>query len=339
MKFIIWSGFIGSGSSAVGDYLKEFSHTFECGKEIRFIKDPGGISDLKLHLIDHWDFVNSLFAGQQFLKMSKIWARYGNSPFSRPGLSYNKHINKNYYNLSKDYLSSLSLCTLKQEFYCTKFCKPYFKYVFDRNRAYIERKTKGIIKIANRRIPKSYLCNPNLESFSKSTKEYICNLFSPHQFSNGIENTILLDLAISPCDLTPLDLYFDDAKMIIVERDPRDIYVEDVEEACNMNEKVGSYEDGLVFAERMRCMYSKVVRNNPKVLFIRFEDFVVNYEENAKIINKFVNFDEINHVSKNKYFNPSYSIRNVGKWKKYYPQFKDALDVIKEKLPDLCYDK
>ena len=338
INYVMWCGFSGSGSSAVGDLLREFDHTFECGKEIRFIKDPYGIYDLEQHLIDHWELINSLAAIHDFIRMSKIWGRYGDGPLCPPGLSYKKHINKNYYAISKKYIDRISLFEFKREFYTTKFKKNYFKYVIDRNRAYIERKTKGKIKLANRHITPNHFAVPTKEEFYAATRDYIDELFLPHVGEEGNENTILLDQPLSPNNIDCLYHYFRDAKMIIVDRDPRDIYVEKFEWGLHIDKESGTVKDGMHFAEFMKGLHRYMKLPSPNVLYIRFEDLVLHYNETKAKILEFVGFDEKDHLYPSKYFNPEISKQNVGRWKRYADKYADALNYLRDALPNQCYN-
>lgn len=336
IKYVMWTGFTGSGSSAVGDYLKEFAKTFECGKEIRFIKDPYGLIDLEYHLVEQWEFINSIAAVHDFLNQSKIWGHYGDNPFSRPGLSYKKKINKDYYKLTKKFIDELTVYTFRRDFYHTKFKKNYFMYVTDRIRNYIERKTKGKLKISNRHIKINNFCTPTKEEFETAAKRYINSLFAIH--ANNGETTILLDLPISPSNTQSMHSFFDNAKMIIVERDPRDMYVEEFEWGLRYGKKLGEKEDGKEYVLKRQAMRRTMDINDKDILYIHFEDLVLKYEETTKIIREFVGFEEKDHIFPFKYFKPEQSKKNIGLWKKYYNKYKDAIDIIHEDLADICYE-
>ena len=73
--FINVAGFFGSGSSAVVDLLKEFKGFNECDAEIRFVKDPYGISQLENALVNQWELVNSAAAIADFREMCRKGCR------------------------------------------------------------------------------------------------------------------------------------------------------------------------------------------------------------------------------------------------------------------------
>lgn len=336
MNFVIVSGFQASGSSAVIDYLKEFDGFFECGKEIRFIRDPYGLVELEQSLIDHWEFINSTVAIEDFLKMSKIWARFGDLPWSKPGLSYAKYINKDYVKISQEFIDSLTDHTYKKEFFACKLQKPYFSYVIDRNRRYIQFKTRGKIKIANQHTANRYFATPTRDQFYQAVQLYIERLFAEHKKSDN-DFSVILDQGVSPNNTQIIHKYFKKAKMIIVDRDPRDMYLDIFDDCSKMSNHPGSLEDGREFILRMKAVRRTMEINDPDILYIKFEDLVRHYDETTEKIKSFLNLSEKEHLWPKKYFKPEVSLKNTLRWKKYYYKYKDALDSIEKGLPDLIY--
>ena len=88
--FVIVSGFCSSGSSAVIDLLKEFKGFYEPNAEIRFLRDPYGISDLEKALVNQWDLINSTAAISDFLDIMRKSAR-------PKGVSYGFWAQKDYH--------------------------------------------------------------------------------------------------------------------------------------------------------------------------------------------------------------------------------------------------
>lgn len=336
ISFVAVSGFIGSGSSAVVDLLKEYKGAYECRAEIRTIKDPYGIRQMEQALTDNWELLNSAAAIRDFLWLSKICARPGRFPLAPAGLGYSKTISKDFMAITQRYVDKLTKFTYKSDFYYQKFKKPYPRYVIDRCRWAVEYLSKGKIKLANRNMKPSHFAHPTHAEFNQATQEYFLELFQEHA-KDGEKTYILLDQAISPNDTQVIHRYFSSAKMIIVDRDPRDMYIDDMLWVENLDNDVHTRAAGERYILRHKALRSNVVKDTD-VLYIRFEDLILNYEDSVKKIEAFLGFDSADHIQPNTFLKPEKSAKNIGIWKQYYEKYKDALDAIAEGLPEYCRD-
>ncbi len=335
MKFIDVTGYFYSGSSAVVDLIREYDDIYECKAEIRFIKDPGGLFELEYALVHNWDLINSTAAVTTYLDMCKIWARgNGRNPFSVSGLGYARKLNPDFYKLSQEFIDNITTYKYKGDYYHYKFRKGYFKYILDRWRWAAEYLSKGKVKTANRNIEDCYFTHPTEEEYNKAVKVYIEKIFN----MNGIaENmSILLDQAISANHPEVLSKYFNDAKMIIVTRDPRDIYIDMSQWGMNLDDDIYSRESGLRFSIRHKQLLNNTYDSNKDILYIKFEELCLNYEKQVKKIETFLGINSSNHTLVKKYFDPEKSKHNVGIWKTNYDKYKQAIDVIKETMPEYC---
>ena len=121
-KYIAVTGYFSSGSSAVVDLLKEYKNAHECTTEIKIIEDPYGIRQLEYNLTDGWDLLTSAAAIRDYLWLCKICERkLTHFPLAPAGLGYAERINKDFYLLSKEYISNLSEYTYKSDYYYQKF--------------------------------------------------------------------------------------------------------------------------------------------------------------------------------------------------------------------------
>ena len=126
MTFINVAGYFGTGSSAVVDLLKEFKDFYECDAEIRFIKDPYGISQLENALVNQWELVNSAAAIADFREMCRKGCRPGgNNPFAKAGLAYKQRIATDFMDIVDEYIGRLTEYQYIGDFYHFKFKKPY----------------------------------------------------------------------------------------------------------------------------------------------------------------------------------------------------------------------
>lgn len=338
ISFIAVSGFFSSGSSAVIDLLKEYRNTYECNAEIRIIKDPYGITQLEQALVHHWELLNSSAAIQDFLWLCRIYNRVGGHVFSPAGLSYGKMISADFMNMTEKYVEELTDFTYQSDFYYQKIKKPYLKFVVDRIRYGIEVYSKGKIRSANRKNKPSYFAHPSEEKFLAATQKYLKSIFEcslPNKVDKGY---VLLDQAISTNDTDALNRYFPGGKLIIVDRDPRDMYVEDLERwRENLDYDTSSADAGRRYVLRHRALRQNIPQAD-NIMVVKFENLIQMYDEESERIMKFLGFTEENHVYARQYFKPEVSAKNIGVWEKYYEKYRDALDTIKEMLPGYCVD-
>ena len=336
-NYICVSGYSASGSSAVVDLLKEFDNVFECSAEIRIIQDPYGIRQLERALTDDWNEISSSAAINDFLWLCKKCAKKGGgkNPFAPCGLSYSRKICSGFYSLSLRFIEKISDYKYKSDYYCQKFKKNYFRYVFDRIRLGLELKSKRKLRIANRRTGLCYFSHPTHDFFENAVREYFDSIFSS-AFDKGA-NYIVLDQAISVNDPDAVSRYFNNGKLIIVDRDPRDMFIDDIVNWGNVFENLSSKEAGERFVIRHKAMRSSI-SNSKNILYIKFEDLVLKYDETVLAVLEFLEMDNHAHVKKGAFFKPQVSKNNIGIWRKYYNEFKDAIDYITKELQSYCFE-
>ena len=127
--------------------------------------------------------------------------------------------------------------------------------------------------------------------------------------------------------------YIRDLKVIIVDRDPRDVYIQAMRDGDHVLP-----HDPLLFAKQYRDMRRTIDDEikDPRILRIHFEDLIYRYDFTTKQINKFLGISEEKHKELRKHFNPDISIRNTQLWindKNYNNQIK----IIEQELEDFLY--
>lgn len=335
ITFVDVSGFFTSGSSAMVDLLKEFRGAYESNAEIRFIRDPYGIIPMENTLVNQWDWINSSAAISDFLTiMRKSTRRKG---LCLPmGFSLKKNISPDIMQITKDYIAELTDYTYHIDFYHYKFKKSFIKYQIDRYRWGIERLTRGKWKVANRNIEDCYFAHPTQERFNKATKSYFNKLFANH-VKEGEKTFIILDQAIPSNNTQVIHRYFNKAKMIIIDRDPRDMFVDDILWGENLDRDQLSIDAAKKFIIRSKAMREGIVLDDDTI-YVRFEDLIIDYDKTRLKILKFLGLDESDHIKKKECLKPEVSIKNIGIWRKFYGQCREAIDLIEKELPELCYD-
>lgn len=335
MKFVVLGTFNGSGSSAIVDLLKEFNGFYECNAEIRFITDPYGIIQLERALVDDWDWIASAGAITDYIKLcEKYCHKQSHFPFAKFGLGYNDTINPLFMEITYKYIERLSSFTYIGDFYHYKSQKSYFRYCIDRCRYGIEYYSKGKIKVANRKSQVCYFAHPTNEEFIEATRDYIEELFAPHVRD---ESYLILDQALTPGQASKIHKYFRNAKMIIAERDPRDMFANELQ-MVNCDKDNYTREYGLHYCMRQKAMRQGIPEEDSNVIRVQFEKLICNYDTEVKRIAEFLDVPLENHIMPYKYLKPEISISNVAIWNNYIDKYKTIFKVIERELPELLYD-
>ncbi len=327
--YICVSGYGWSGSGACIDLLKEFKGFVALEGEFRITKDPHGLRDLEESLVHRWDFVRHDIAIRDFLNYCEMLGSK-TSLFSRAGKDFSNKLNIDFQYYSKLYIDRLTSMTYLGNTFVHRYNISSYNNFF--------LKIKSKLGLSNAKL--MYFSRPTEDFFKKEAKIYIDSLFQQYKSDNNAVK-IILDQAVSPTDILNTSKYFDKIKIIIIDRDPRDIYVNLIKRDKLLGPELvnaTSAEKYIKWHSVMRRMSENDQNNydfSKQVLRLNFEDLVLNYESSVSNIVKFLG-DGATHNNKYKFFNPDKSIRNIGLWKKHYNQ--DIMKEITEKLPEYCID-
>jgi hypothetical protein len=150
----------------------------------------------------------------------------------------------------------------------------------------------------------------------------------------------VIDQAISPINIGKTLRYFDNAKLIIVDRDPRDIYATMINEKRLLGADIlsnNSVDKYIKWHHAVRKQTAQDLDNilmQDRVLRLNFEDFFMNYEETIKQIKEFLNID-FSHKYKGDRFQHEKINDYVGIWRHIPDQ--DIMLSIKEELSEYCF--
>lgn len=334
-RVLVTTGYMGSGSSAATDLISEFKNVNNkhADFEYVFLHCPNGVFDLEDKLLIGNNSIRSDEAIHSFLKEMKDLY---NLRFWWPGY-YKKIIGNNFYDEVLKYVDSLVDFESNNYWYYQE--KPtksmQFKTLINYATKRILRK-KCIIK-KQLRYNKMLLSYKTKEEFYKQTKIFI------NKILNMIDNTnqdILLDQLLLPQNIKRMDNYFDEdeIKVIVVERDPRDVFI--------LN-KYAWAKKGIdvpySFDVKKFCIQYKNIRrmeqktNNKNVLRLKFEDLVYDYDRQEKKIAKFLGCKLEDHVNKFKRFDPKISIRNTQVFRSN-KEYEKECKYIEKELKEYLYD-
>lgn len=336
--FVIIGGYHGSGASAVVDLLSEYNPFYHSDAEMRLICDPYGIKALERALIDDWDWISSSGAIIDFLNLAKKCGRSGGGKnlFARAGLNYSKTINADFLGITNKYIDKITEFNWYRDFYYHKFKMSYPVYVINRIRFAIEFYSKGKIRTANRST-KNYFSCPTREQFYKATKEYFNELYRDNAQQAGAD-FVLLDLALAPRDGKRIHDYFEKAKMIVVDRDPRDILANLLQQGRYIDD--WKREDAGHRFSRWQLEMRKQLPVDSDIMYVRFEDIILNTVVTKNKIADFlgITLDEPDYPRR--YLKPEVSAKNIGCWKEFYNgDYKKTFDTITEEMRDYIFEE
>lgn len=327
-KVVSVCGFGYTGSGAVIDLLKGFSCTTVIDSfEFSFIYTPDGLIDLKYHLIDcPVKFMSSDIAIKRF----KNYMKQKSFEFSK------KYQRKAIVMYTDEYIDSISQIEWRGYWMFDYFTGSFFTRNI-RFRLFHSRIFKYFPNLSN--------CNCSLgpnrtmylsvknDSFYKSTLVYLSNLI--HLLVGPTNDIIVLNQAFSPNNLEACMSFFNGSKAIVVDRDPRDLYVICKKIIPNRTRFVPT-QNVDSFIKYYKLVRSNYPRNEPNVLVIKFEDLVYNYDKIISDITCFLGIDEELFSNNDSCFNPSESAKNICIFNNF-PELKNDILLIEKELKPYLY--
>ncbi len=332
-KIIVPVSYMGSGSSAVTDLISEFKDVNnEYGYfEYVFLHCPGGVFDLEDKLLNGNNILRSDEAIKNFLNTMK---QLYDKKYWWVG-NYKYKINEKFYSRTEQYIKELTDFSLNSYWYYQENTnlKMYFKLIVNKIVKFI---TFGKVKLKRPLLYNTMnLAYPSKEKFYAITKKYIYDIL---EMFDDSDNDILFDQLLLPYNLFRIDNYFnDDLKVIVVERDPRDVFLQNKYIYSKTNNIVPFSCDVDEFCKQYRMIREmEVISNSSKILRIRFEDLVYKYDKTKQIIMKFLGYNEKDHINPKGKFDPSKSIKNTQLFKK--EEYVKEGKIIEKNLKEYLYD-
>lgn len=346
IKVISCAGFGNTGSSIVTDYFSEFSSINIVGGsafEFFLLHENDGIRDLEFALTEGNRLKTDL-AIKRFLKL------INNLNFHNPsGPNYKEYFNGHFLEYTYEYLESLNIIKWTKGWWHRSYENEPEKKIL----TLIKReKFNALSKKAEYKLYESnyswkpsfinyseeYYCHVSRVFFVKQTKKYLEKLF----LEIAGDNEYILFDQLFPTNINQdyLD-YFDFAKVIIVDRDPRDLYF--------MNKVFwGSgyipSENVDIFIKWFRETRTNIC-NNQNVLFIKFEDMIFDTSNTQQKLADFIGIDISQHDKPETHLIIAKSITNTQVFNRYViddeeynEKIHDELSVIEKELSEYIYD-
>ena len=319
-----------TGSSVITDYLKEFgSVKVMDAVELPWISAVDGIVDLEYHLNNpHSRTSDSIYAIERYKKLCHKKA----SSFERLGVSPDL-----FYESVERFLNEITQARWMWK-------KPDKEYGFFEDL---------LIRIINktRVIPKWQVKHGM--PWEGYPFEEVCFSIKPSNFKEAARRHIkelMSAIGANEWEILAFDQlfpgnnpqccfgYFDDPYAIVVDRDPRDLYVFGrtvlVKGAAAHIMPISNVEDFVIYYRALRDN-QPYKEANARILALRFEDLVYRYEDATKTVRDFLGLPE--NPSPKSIFDPSHSMANTQVWKRY-PQYQKDIECIEACLPEYLYD-
>lgn len=326
MKKIACVGYHGTGAGVIDDLLREFDNIaqgeYEC--ESRFLHDADGISDLEYNLVENPHRLNSGYAIRRFQKYSKINNRQLSKVFGRK-----------WSELSKEYVKNITAF----EYDGHKGWETTMYGSFDHFMAFIK-KAFNKIKPHKFKNPAWYDYYPGHKTihailkeqeFLLYTRNFVDKLCESVKHKNNDEY-VVIDQMFPGKNIERYLRYVNNVKVIIVDRDPRDLYI-----------RQRSLPDHVLPNDPYQfCQYYRDIRPTKEyvapmnVLYVSFEDMIYNYDIMVNKVLDFLGIDKKHHTLPRTHFNPEVSVNGTKTWLKY-PQYTEDIKIIEKELPEFLY--
>lgn len=311
------TGFVGTGSSAIIDLLREFDN---CGialgedrayEHIPFYAD-NGLFDLGAILMNVNSSLRSDTAISSF-KDSMEWLN--NNNFGWFG-SYKWLVGDRFESIVNEFISSISYPISGNSYSHYKYVKfSIFKVALQLAARIVYK--RPVVKWGRKYIydkKQMYFSMPTESEFYSAAKKFVNNYFEICADKN--KDIMIYDHLLWPQQTHLVDQYFDKKfKMIIVKRDVRDLFTLNKHFWFKPPEGNGNPlfptnpEDFIDYWKRLDVVYDNA--NHDKVLYVNFEDLVYKYDKTVAEIISFLGLSSTQHVNKKKFFDPEKSIKNT----------------------------
>ena len=321
-------GFGATGSSIITDLLREFDglQIFD-DYEFTYTYRADGLEDLEYHLVKHF---SRGVSGDAAIKRFLYAAKYIYTP-----LLHKPTNAKTFMGITNKYIDSIvqttfmgmeSIDVISGNVPRNIVALGMKKIILPKT---IEKWTHKPSYVWPNR--KMYVC-VKPENFYEASKEYIRDIF--RAMGADLNKPIVLDQPFEGNAPEQSFPFYDDPMAIIVDRDPRDLYLETKYRhlaECRFLPR----EDIAKFCEYyVRMRTDRPIQDTDRILNLRFEDLMYHYDECIEKIIRFLNLGE--HKRRKQIFNPERSVNNTQLIRKY-PQEEKAIKYIEKHLSQYLY--
>lgn len=319
------SGYGATGASAVVALIMECKdiQSYKYGMEFQLLQEPDGILDLHHYIVED----------QRRLSSHIIIKRFMNNMDNFGGRLLRKETDTFFYTLCEDYLKSLNSIEWKGK---SDFDTPDVRSFLYKKKYHSF--TKIITKIG--RIVKSdftwppcynrYYASMTEEQFAKATNIFLTRLLKSSGFNMNC--TILLEQLFPPNEPTAGMQFFEDCRCIVVERDPRDLFI--ITNHLMSHKAVFMPNNGNVddFIKYYKGLHAKTSKDS-RVKYIQYEDLIYDYDNSARDL---LGWLGLTMEKERTIFIPEESVNNTCLYYNY-PELKEDIEKIEYELKEYLY--
>lgn len=324
-------GFGSTGSSVISDYLSEYDdNTIQVLDNIEFswVSGTDGLIDLAFHVMcPHCRTTDSITAIRRYIKRMHRLEPY----YCKVG-----KIDKDLFEKSTiDFIKAI--CSVQWNWYDDDKELGRFKRLLE-----VSLLQQRIIPYLEKKKGKQIHCYPMSTAylsicpldFEKKAKKHVNELImalggDPHRI-------IVLDQPFSGNNPQACFPYFDDPYAIVVDRDPRDNYVFAKTRLLGRNHfmAIDNVQDFVKYYRAIRDN-QPYQRSHPKVLSLKFEDLVYDYDSSTMLLRDFLHLPE--NPNPKSVFDPNLSINNTQVFRRF-PQYQEDIKYIEDNLQEYLFD-
>lgn len=321
-------GFGATGSSAVTDYLKEFDDIYvKDDLEFTYVSGLDGLLYLERAVMHPYNrTTDSIYAIKRFgeyIERSKYI-------YQKHGLS-----SEVFEDSAKRFVDAITMTKWYWEF-------PLKEHKFNPKRILRRIMDRKIIPTIERKNGYRANCWPltevklsvNPDNFYEVARKHVDELISAMGLNQ--DKIIALDQPFPGNNPQACFPFYKDPYAVVVDRDPRDLYVFGKTKLMGRMRffPINNVEDFIIYYGCLR-KGQPYESPNPRILRLRFEDLVYEYEITTSKLREFLKLPE--NPRPKSIFDPTLSMANTQVFKRY-PQFAKEVKKIEEALPEYCFD-
>lgn len=319
------SGYGATGASAVLGVIEECEgiQSYSYGTEFQLFQQPDGILDLYHYLVED---------GRR-LSVSTAISRYRRDIKSNRGRGLQKETGNKLDMLSYQFIDDLTKTTWKGR---SGYEAADLRHFLD---IPLFRRMNNVIRRFGNKFNTNFIWPPDSkryysfftkDEFISITQNYIYQIFKESGFDTS--GTILLEQLFPPnSPLSGMD-FFDDVLAIVVERDPRDLYVLTNFLMPQLSRFMPNTGDVNAFITYYKGLHGSMT-TDPRVRYVNYEEFVYSYDKAAEDL---LHWLKLKTVKPRTLFIPEQSINNTLLFRNY-PNLKKDISVIEYELSEYLF--
>ncbi len=323
-------GFGATGSSVVTDFLKEFDDvTVKDDLEFTYVSGIDSLVDLEHRLMHpHGRTGDSISGISRFLEMVNKRKR-----------SYKSHgLSSEIFEASaKKFIDAV---TMTKWYWDRGKSKNTFRYSPENilRKFYLKKIVPEYERKKGRRWQGWPLNEVRLsvmpDNFYEAAQKHVDELLKGMGLDQ--EKVIALDQPFPGSNPQACFPFFKDPYAVVVDRDPRDLYVFGKTKLMGSQHffPIDTVEDFIIYYRAVR-KDRPYLQPHPRVMFVRFEDMVYEYDQTMPKLCKFLNLPE--NPRPKSVFDPALSIANTQVFKRF-PQLAEDVKKIEKELPEYLFD-